>query len=427
MRRAVVASRAADAAGSVRRAARGGETTHTQTASGLVAGLAMAAAGVLTAQRLLRAKRRIARLETLLPQAPAWATYKQIVKPTPDELFAPKGTGCDFETRLSTIGDGLVTPTDRFYVRQHSPTPRIDEGSWRLRIDGSGVHRTLELSSAELRQMPQTTYTRALECAGNGRRFFKETYGIEAEGGQWGTGAIGAADWTGVRLRGLLEQAGLVDDARDVMPEGLDDHQVRRPLPLAKALADDTIVALEMNGEPLLPDHGFPARLVVSGWVGVAWIKWLGRIQVATEPLHSPYNTTEYVLIGPHYPTENPALGPVITEMPVMSVIELDRPAILPPGRHTIRGRALAGESRARAVAYRIDDGPWQDADLIGPNIDAAWVRWEFNWDAPPGAHEIGVRATDERGRPQPDCVPWNHHGYLYNAVTPHPVTVLEQ
>ncbi len=251
--------------------------------------------------------------------------------------------------------------------------------------------------------------------------------GIEAEGGQWGTGAIGAANWTGVRLRDLLEQAGLVADARDVMPEGLDDHQVRRPLPLAKALADDTIVALEMNGEPLLPDHGFPARLVVSGWVGGAWIKWLGRIQVATEPLHSPYNTTEYVLIGPHYPTENPALGPVITEMPVMSVIELDRPAILPPGRHTIRGRALAGESRARAVAYRIDDGPWQDADLIGPNIDAAWVRWEFNWDAPPGDHEIGVRATDERGRPQPDSVPWNHHGYLYNAVTPHPVTVLEQ
>ncbi|MDP9400241.1 MAG: sulfite oxidase [Actinomycetota bacterium] len=389
--------------------------------------MATAAACGLAARRAVRAKRRIAALETLLPQAPAWATYKQIVKPTPDELFAPRGNGCDFETRLSALGDGFVTPTDRFYVRQHSPTPRIDPGSWRLLVDGSGVHRQLEVGYAELRDMPQVTYPRTLECAGNGRRFFKETYGIEAEGGQWGTGALGTAEWTGVRLRDLLDRAGLADDARDVMPEGLDDHRVRRPLPLAKALADDTLVALEMNGEPLWPDHGFPARLVVSGWVGVAWIKWLGRIQVATQPLHSPYNTTEYVLIGPHYPTEDPALGPVVTEMPVMSVIELDRPAVLPAGPHTIRGRALAGEGRPREVAVRIDDGPWQDAELTGPNVDAAWVRWEFTWDATPGAHEISVRATDDQGRRQPDSVPWNHHGYLYNAVTSHPVTVLER
>ncbi len=218
----------------------------------------------------------------LLPQAPAWATYKQIVEPAPDELFAPRGNGCDFETRLSALGDGFVTPTDRFYVRQHSPTPRIDPGSWRLLVDGSGVHRQLEVGYAELRDMPQVTYPRTLECAGNGRRFFKETYGIEAEGGQWGTGALGTAEWTGVRLRDLLDRAGLADDARDVMPEGLDDHRVRRPLPLAKALADDTLVALEMNGEPLWPDHGFPARLVVSGWVGRA----------AGSPTASPGTTT---------------------------------------------------------------------------------------------------------------------------------------
>lgn len=227
-----------------------------------------------------------------------------------------------------------------------------------------------------------------------------------------------------MRLGDLLERAGLVDGARDVMPAGLDDHEVRRSMPLSKALADDTLVALRMNGEPLLADHGFPARIVVPGWVGTAWIKWVGRIEVSTRALHSPYNTTEYVLIGPTHPTRHPALGPVITEMPVMSVIELDRPATLPAGRHTIHGRAFAGEGRASAVDYRVDDGPWQAAELVGPNEHASWVRWRFEWDAEPGSHELRVRATDERGRRQPDTVPWNHHGYLYNAVMAHPVTV---
>lgn len=346
-------------------------------------------------------------------------------KPTPGELLRARGaSGCDFETRLAMIGDRVVTPTDRFYIRQHGPTPLVDARSWRLRVHGDGVGRQIALGLSELAEMPQTTCTRTLECAGNGRRFFKESFGVEAEGGQWETGAIGTAEWSGVRLGTLLERAGLRDDARDVMPEGLDELRVRRPMPLAKALAEDTLVALRMNGEPLLPDHGFPARLVVSGWVGAAWIKWVRRIEVSTRPLHSPYNTTEYVLVGPEYPSDGPALGPVITEMPVMSVIELDRPATLPAGRHAIHGRAFAGEGRTGEVACRIDDGPWRTAELAGPNEAGSWVRWRFQWDATAGEHVLRVRATDEHGRSQPDRVPWNDHGYLYNAVVAHPVSV---
>lgn len=351
------------------------------------------------------------------------ATFKQVVKPTPDTLLVARGTGSDFETRLAML-DTYLVPNDRFYIRSHSPTPRIDVSTWRLAINGSGVRKPIEFTYDEICGMPQITLTRVIECAGNGRRFFKEAFGVEAEGTQWRTGAIGAAEWTGVRLRDLLDRAGLTDRARDVMPEGLDDHRVSRPMPLSKALRDDTILAVKMNGEALPPDHGFPARVLVSGWLGTASIKWVGRIQVGEEPLYSPYNTVEYVMIGPSYPTQDVALGPPITEMPVMSVIDLDWPARIDPGAVVIRGRSFAGEGKVRTVRYNLDDGPWREAELLSPNIEGSWVRWQFEWSAEPGHHEIRVRATDENGRSQPNSVPWNHHGCLYNAVVAHPVQV---
>lgn len=385
--------------------------------------MAGAAAGII-ADSLARIPRRVATLERLMPRPPAWSSYHRVLKPVPPALFADRGTGVDFETRPSVFGDYL-TPNDRFYLRSHSPTPTIEVQSWRLTIDGSGVRTPLELSYDEISAMPLTTVTRTIECAGNWRRFFKEAFAVEAEGGQWGMGAIGCAEWTGVRLRDLLERTGVKRRARDVMPEGLDDHRVSRPMPLEKAMRDDTLLALRMNGEALSPDHGFPARVLVSGWAGVASIKWVGRIQVAEEPLYSPYNTMEYVLIGPDYPMRYPALGPPVAEMPVVSILDLDWPAILRPNVRTIRGRSFAGEGKVRGVVYSIDGGSWRPARLIPPNIEAAWVRWEFDWEPTRGNHFIRVRATDERGRTQPESVPWNHHGYLYNAVVAHPVAVM--
>jgi DMSO/TMAO reductase YedYZ molybdopterin-dependent catalytic subunit len=356
-------------------------------------------------------------------QPPFHTTFPAVRKPVPRELLVDRGTGTDFETRLATVDDYL-TPVDRFYVRSHSPTPNIDADIWRLRVDGSGVSREVEYSYADLQAMPQVTVVKAIECAGNGRRFFKEAFGKEAEGVQWRLGAIGVAEWRGVRLRDLLEPAGLVEGARDVMPEGLDDHRGRRPMPLAKALTADTILALEMNGEPLPPDHGFPARVVVPGWLGTASIKWVGRIQVATEALHAPWNTEEYVLAGPDYPVEEPADGVPITEMPVVSILALDWPATLPTGQHRISGYAYAGEGTVAGVTVSIDNGPWQSADLHEPNLPGAGVRFSFAWDAAPGYHELRVRARDEHGNEQPDTVPWNDKGCNYNAVVAHPVNV---
>lgn len=384
--------------------------------------LAGAGAGAAVAAAL-QIPRKLKRLEELMPQAQVHSTYPRVVKPTPDTLFRNVGSGTDFETRPSSFS-GFLTPNDRFYIRSHSPTPEIDSSSWRLEVNGSGVQRPLQLSYGDLCAMPQITLARTIECAGNGRRFFKETFGVEAEGGQWRMGAIGCAEWTGVRLRDVLARAGITSRARDVMAEGLDDHHVRRPMPIAAALKDDTMIALTMNGEQLPPDHGFPARVIVSGWAGAAHIKWLGRIQVAEQPLFSPYNTMEYVLVGPRYRMHYPALGAPITEMPVMSIIDLEWPATVRRDTKTIHGHAYAGEGRVREVRYSVDEDRWQEAELLPPNVEGCWVCWRFDWDATPGEHSIRVCATDDRGRSQPISVPWNHHGYLYNAVVAHPVTV---
>lgn len=346
-----------------------------------------------------------------------------VVKPTPPHLFLDKGSGADYETRLSALHDYL-TPNDRFYIRSHSPTPEIDVASWRLTIDGSGVERRIEISYADLLAMPQAHVTRVIECAGNGRRFFQQQFGRAAEGDQWGLGAIGCAEWTGVRLRHVLELAGLSTRARHVMPEGLDEKRVSRPMPIDKALRDDTLLVLKMNGEALPADHGFPARILVSGWLGTASIKWVGRIQVSEDPLYSKYNTTEYVLIGPEYPAEPPAAGVPIAEMPVISMLDLDWPARLNTCSTTIRGRAYAGEGKVRAVAYSIDGALWRRAELLPPNIEGSWVRFQIEWNPAPGEHNVRSRAMDNRGQMQPDIVLWNEHGYLYNAVVSHPIIV---
>ncbi|KEZ78074.1 sulfite oxidase [Salinisphaera hydrothermalis] len=348
-----------------------------------------------------------------------------LIKPTPDRLFTTPAHGerRNAETRLAELS-GYLTPTDRFYVRNHDATPHIERDDWRLEITGDGVERSITLDYAALSELPRVSRIRAIECAGNARRFFAERFGHEAGGAQWHTGAIGVAEWSGVRLRDVLDLAGVTGHAVDVLPEGLDAGRFARPLPIAKAMADDTLVALAMNGEPLPPDHGFPARLVVSGWLGAASVKWLGRIEVACSPRHTHWNTADYTLAGPRWPVEPPADGVPVTVMPVMSVVELDWPARLAAGRQVIRGRAFSGEARVARVEYTIDDSPWRDADLGEPNIAAAWVCWSFAWTATPGEHMIRVRATDEHGQCQPDAVPWNDHGVLFNAVVAHPVIV---
>lgn len=359
-------------------------------------------------------------------EPPTTTAKRRVVKPTPAELMEDTGTGLAYGTRPDRL-PGFLTPVDRFFVRNHAPTPRLDVTTWTLRIEGDGVRRPIAYRYDDLwRRFPLVSMVRTLECAGNRRRLFGEEQGQPFDGVSWGRGAIGTAEWTGVRLHDLLDPAGITADAREVMPEGLDEVRARRPLPLAKALAPDTLLALAMNGEVLPPDHGYPARVVVSGWLGAASIKWVGRIEVATQPLRAPWTLDDYVIIN----SDHPAPGIPITGTPVTSFVELPWPAQLPPGPITVRGRAFAGEHLVSAVHYRIDDGPWQAADIHASDSatrrePGVWVRWQFRWDASPGDHVIRVRATDEQGRTQPDRTPRNALGYCHNSVLAHPVRVV--
>ena len=333
--------------------------------------------------------------------------------PTGDQAF-------NAEMRWEAMaGKGYLTPVGSFFVRSHAPTPDIDPATWVLRVEGPGVERPLELGYDDLSRLPQVSMVRALECAGNGRAFFEELQGRQAEGTPWRLGAVGVAEWTGVPLREVLDRAGLKGTAREVMLESLDEVRMRRPLPVEKAV-EDTLLAFGMNGGLLTPDHGFPLRAVVSGWAAVASVKWLGRIHVSETPLSSPWNTDKYVLTG----GESGARREPVTLRGVKSALELPWPARIPRGKHTIHGRSWSGFGAISRVEYSVDGGPWREARLFGPNVPGAWARWGFEWDAEAGEHEVRVKATDDPGNMQPETVPWNDLGYLYDGVVGHPISV---
>ncbi len=391
----------------------------------------------LSRRRLLQAAAAsvpvVAGLGSLGPLAAAPARADgPILKPLPPEWFTILGTNA--ETRFEALKDtGYLTPVERFFVRDHTATPLIDASTWRLRIFGNALSGApLEVSYDQLRAMPSTEITCAIECAGNGRSFFGTQQGTPAPGSQWHLGAIGVARWRGVLLRDLLQLAGIrKHHAVDLMPEGLDatvvvngvdQGHVRRPLPVQKAL-QDVLVAYDMNGAPLLPDHGFPARLVVPGWIGIANIKWLGQIEVSDQQLFSFWNTTQYRLTGPTYPPDSPP----ITNQIVKSAFELPFPATLPAGvPQVLTGRSWSGHRRIRRVDVSVDGGAtWHRARLGDVDEPKAWVQWEVDWTPPAaGSYELLARATDGGGRVQPDAVPFNDNGYLFWAVVRHPVTV---
>jgi DMSO/TMAO reductase YedYZ molybdopterin-dependent catalytic subunit len=368
-------------------------------------GLAAAASVPLVSRGLLRPDR-------------ALAASSPIVKPLPPEWFIDYGSNA--EMRWDAMrGEGDLVPAERFFVRNHTVTPLIDARSWRLRVFGDAV-RGRSFGLQELRRLPSRTVTAAIECAGNGRSFFGTQQGTPAVGTQWRLGAIGVARWRGVPLCEVLERAGLHRDAVDVMPAGLDatvvtdgvDHgHVRRPLPIGKAL-DDVLLVYEMNGEPLPPDHGFPVRLLVPGWVGVANVKWVGSLEVSRSRLESPWNTTWY-------------RG--LTVQPVKSALELPFGARLASGRRTVLiGRSWSGRAAIHHVDVSVDGGAtWRRAEPTSRSRRHGWLRWELPWTPRrPGETAILARATDFDGTTQPASVPFNDNGYLFWATVRHPVTV---
>lgn len=363
--------------------------------------------------------------ESLHPELAAAQADHAIVKPAPAELFVRSDSNLEMRWE-AMYHRGYIVPNELFFVRNNSPVvPRLEPATWRLHVGGSGVSRPGSFTYDEILTMPSVAVFRAIECAGNGRNFFQVSHGKKISGTPWNLGGIGVAEWTGVPLREVLERAGIKRTARDVMPEGLDQKRVKRPMPIEKALADDTLLVYAMNGHPLPPDHGFPVRMLVPGWVGVAHIKWIGRIEVSEQPLYSEYNTQKYVLIGPDYEAQPPALGPMLTTQKVKSAFELPWNGEIPSGRRLLRGRSWSGEGSIASVDVSLDGGQaWQPARLREPNIDRAWVRWDVEWDARRGTHRLQARAKDDHGNTQPDRIPLNEEGYAHWAVVTHTITV---
>ncbi|MFF3791922.1 sulfite oxidase [Streptomyces sp. NPDC001981] len=372
----------------------------------------------------------------LVAAAPAQAADSPapgIVKPLPSELFTVRGTNA--ETNFAALrATGLLTPADRFFVRNHTVTPRIDAAGWRLTVWGSGLTGSaVDFTYDQLRALPSVTRTAFVECAGNARSFYSTQQNQQVSGTAWTLGAIGTARWRGVRLADVLRLAGIGRNAVDVLPRGLDNEvvsdgtnlgRVRRPLPVAKAL-DDVVLAYEMNGEPLPPDHGYPVRLIVPSWVGIANIKWVGDIEVSAEPLLSPWNTGLYRLFGPAYPPEGSA---PLTRQTLKSAFELAPGMSVPVHRHQVlTGRSWSGGAPVRTVEVSTDGGArWRRARLRDEPRSGSWVRWSADWlPKERGPAVLMARATDRTGRTQPDVAVHNTQGYLFDAVVRHGVHVV--
>ena len=261
------------------------------------------------------------------------------------------------EARLENMS-GVVTPNRFFFVRNNSRSLDLDADAWSLSIEGDAVATPVELSYSDIRKMSSTTLTAYLECAGNHRAMFGLLNGQEASGTQWERGAVSNGEWTGVSLGSVLELAGTdLSRARSVLLIGLDSESpeqgFRRSMSIEKATDPDTLLAYGLNGDLLPPDHGFPLRAVVPGWVGSSWIKWIGRIVVSSEPVWTRNNTTSYVLIGDDYPPEGRAEGTPVTEQTIKSALALPWPAQLPAGSQLLHGfRALPQPAHQGGVEH---------------------------------------------------------------------------
>ena len=368
---------------------------------------------------------------TLTPTTspPTTTATRFVDQPTPPQFFRLIGGG-NWEMLFQDLADkAYATPNSLFYIRDHTTTPQppIDVTIWSLSVEGDGVASPFSLNYDDLLAMPSTTVTRYVECAGNGRAFYDILMNNPAQGGQWHLGAYGIAEWTGVKLGDVLNQAGIKSSAVDVMPWGFDSLQVRRPMSVAKAMESDTLIAYMMNGDILPPDHGFPARVLTPGWVGVANTKWVNRITVSTTPQYSDFNTKLYVLIGPDYQPQDTGLGPPVNNQVMKSALCLPYPATLSAGQQTVVGYAWSPNGKISKVDVSIDGGTtFQPASLTGPNIERAGTRFELTFTASPGSMTITPRATDDQGNVQYPVSQqvWNQQGYIFGAMVPHPVTV---
>ena len=331
--------------------------------------------------------------------------------------------------------DQEMTPTSRFFVRNHFPTPNLELDSWALKVEGH-AGRTVYLDYDYLKNMPSREVDCLLECAGNSRAAIQPPI----EGLLWDHGGVGTARWKGVPLREVLERAGSLDLTTDVLLEGADrgtengmaeEAAYAMSIPLEKALDLDTILAYEMNGQPLLPDHGFPVRAIIPGWYGMTSVKWVQRVSLLTKPHESFHEADYYVYVpeGEIDGTNDGAKPARVTSMAVKSLITWPtRGLTVSAGAHTIRGMAWSGEGPISKVEVSVDNGSsWQPAQVKRSKSPYSWQKWEFVWEAAhPGHFLVRARATDVNGRVQPDKADWNFRGFANNSIHAVPVSVKE-
>jgi DMSO/TMAO reductase YedYZ molybdopterin-dependent catalytic subunit len=320
-----------------------------------------------------------------------------------------------------------VTPTGMHYLLVHFDIPHLDESAWRLRVGGL-VADPLELTMADIRALPRQTLAVTMECAGNGRARLRPRPISQP----WLVEAIGTAEWTGTPLHGLLERAGLAANALQLVftgadrgIQGDDEHDYARSLSIADAMRPEVLLAYEMNGQPLQPQHGFPLRLVVPGWYGMTSVKWLTSIEAVNEPFTGYQQATAY-----HYRLRPDEDGEPVTRMRPRALMVppgipefLTRSRVVDEGAVRLFGRAWSGQGSITRVEVGVDD-EWHEASLGPPVGEFAWRSWSYDWQASPGEHALSCRASDAAGNAQPLDQPWNYHGMGNNLVQQVSVTV---
>jgi DMSO/TMAO reductase YedYZ molybdopterin-dependent catalytic subunit len=341
----------------------------------------------------------------------------------PDNVEYPFASVTDF-----------LTPNDRFYVRNHFAVPKIDANDWRVSVAGA-VERAFELRVDELRKMPARNVTALLECSGNGRvRLKPPQLGI-----RWDKGAVGNAEWTGVPLAEVLNRAGVKPGAVEVILEGADRGQFDAPLtktpgdiafarslPLVKAKQSEVLLAYQMNGKDLPVAHGYPLRVVVPGWYGMASVKWLKRIIVSEQPFLGYFQMLSYTTWRRRAGIAE--LAPVAELQVKSQIARPTRDEIISAGsQYRIFGAAWTGEGQVTKVDVSTDGGKqWSQARLLAEPVKHAWRFWEHDWSTPArgGRHVVMARATDDQGNVQPIERDPDRRDAMITHVEPIPVEV---